>query len=512
MVYHVDMDNQELETLQTTDKTIAAQLDLDMALETFREAVEPLVSVTPQSDWDGPKLLEREKAILKAGLVLVGQCIALLLFNLVSLPEVQQTARARTAHLRQSNSTGHGKRKVNILLIGGVVASLWVEYVIARKPRQSPGRKRKCGKHGAHQGQGFYPVLKLLGISERMSPLVRSTIAEHGTLSVSFEAACETLAQMGIVLPAKRAAHITHAFNQAGLQRRQAQLEQFQQGLLPVGEQLRGKRVVISVDGGRTRLRRPKRGRKAKGKRYHGYHAEWKEPKLLTIYTLDEQGQKVVSAELPITNDGTFEDVEGFMLILEMHLIRLGVCHAKSVQLIADGAPWIWQRIPTLLRTLGCSMEIIVETIDFYHAAEKLNTFAQLAFGCNATAQRWFKQQRGLLKQGRIDALLRNLQVCLSQAKGTTLEAMQTIYDFFVTHQKHMAYKQLVERHLLIGSGAIESLIRQVVNLRLKDSGRFWLKEHAEAMLHARCWWAAGTWEYFRNLVLTVDLLPALTN
>ncbi|MBN1310343.1 MAG: hypothetical protein JXB30_02915 [Anaerolineae bacterium] len=48
--------------------------------------------MTSQSDWDGPKLLEQEKAILKAGLELVGQCIALLLLNLVSLPEVQQTA------------------------------------------------------------------------------------------------------------------------------------------------------------------------------------------------------------------------------------------------------------------------------------------------------------------------------------------------------------------------------------------------------------------------------------
>src|SRR3989304_91781 len=95
-------------------------------------------------------------------------------------------------------------------------------------------------------------------------------------------------------------------------------------------------------------------------------NAAWKEPKLLTIYTIDEQGQKGVSAELPIANDGTFEDVEGFMLILEMHLIRLGVCHAKSVQLIADGAPWIWQRIPTLLRTSGCSMELIGESLAFY--------------------------------------------------------------------------------------------------------------------------------------------------
>ncbi|MBN1310344.1 MAG: hypothetical protein JXB30_02920 [Anaerolineae bacterium] len=45
---------------------------------------------------------------------------------------------------------------MNIPLIGGMVVSLWVEYVVARKSRQSPGRKRKRGKHGAKQGQGFW--------------------------------------------------------------------------------------------------------------------------------------------------------------------------------------------------------------------------------------------------------------------------------------------------------------------------------------------------------------------
>ncbi|NJM66143.1 MAG: hypothetical protein HC851_11055 [Acaryochloris sp. RU_4_1] len=63
---------------------------------------------------------------------------------------------------------------------------------------------------------------------------------------------------------------------------------------------------------------------------------------------------------------------------------------------------------------------------------------------------------------------------------------------------------------LPIGSGAIESLIRQVVNLRLKGNGKFWLPENAEIILHGRCQWAAGQWEQFCQRILTNGITPKL--
>ena len=56
---------------------------------------------------------------------------------------------------------------------------------------------------------------------------------------------------------------------------------------------------------------------------------------------------------------------------------------------------------------------------------------------------------------------------------------------------------------LPIGSGAVESLIRQVVNLRLKGNGKFWLRRNAEIILHARCQWVAGNWNNFCDSILT---------
>lgn len=61
---------------------------------------------------------------------------------------------------------------------------------------------------------------------------------------------------------------------------------------------LKEQRVVISVDGGRTRIRRPKKGKPCQTTNRHGYYRDWQEPKLLTIYVVDEQGKRVKHRDL----------------------------------------------------------------------------------------------------------------------------------------------------------------------------------------------------------------------
>jgi hypothetical protein len=76
-------------------------------------------------------------------------------------------------------------------------------------------------------------------------------------------------------------------------------------GNLPNGNVLKGQRVVIAVDGGRTKIRINKKGRKNSKTNRHGFTGKWFEPKLLTIYVVNEEGKKVKNSEIPITNDGT---------------------------------------------------------------------------------------------------------------------------------------------------------------------------------------------------------------
>lgn len=81
-----------------------------------------------------------------------------------------------------------------------------------------------------------------------------------------------------------------------------------------------------------------KKGKRRQKTNRHGYVGEWTEPKLLTIYVVDEQGKRVNTDVLPVTNDGTYGKVKPFLELLEMHLVRLGINQAQQVLLVADGA------------------------------------------------------------------------------------------------------------------------------------------------------------------------------
>ena len=493
--------------------TIAAILDLEKALEIFSNKIQTLLQWEELSDWDGKRLQEREQEIRHTALELAGQCIALLLNALSQDPLAQQVAHQRTQPSRGFGSQNQGKKQVRVKTVGNVEVSVRVDYVLNRRLGKGRGRKKKSikpGQRGKESGQGFYPFLRWLGMEEKVTPMVWSTVASLGMMSSSFAVAWQQLQDWGIQLSEQRIERLTYCFGRAGVALTEQWMTQLQQGQLPVGETLRGQRVGLNVDGGRTRLRRNKKGKpKANGRR--GYHGDWREPKLFTLYALDEEGKRINTIALPVTNDGTFGGVEGFMTLLEMYLVKLGVVHASQVLLVADGAPWIWQRIPALLKRLGLSAEQIIELIDFYHAAEHLRKFSELVFSNQKQAKAWFETARSTLKHKSLSGLLKQMQRLVEEMSNQRKQAeAEAKLPYFRNQPQRFAYPQVKAMNLPIGSGAIESLIRQVVNLRLKGNGKFWLPENAEIILHGRCQWAAGQWNQFSQRILTAGIAPIL--
>ena len=163
---------------------------------------------------------------------------------------------------------------------------------------------------------------------------------------------------------------------------------------------------------------------------------------------------------------------------------RLEITQADQVLFIADGAPWIWKRVPLLIHALGLTAAQVHELLDFYHAVQRFGQVAALRTDWSAKARTWWRtQQRRLLLQGEVAQVIAAVQdIC----RGRNKTALRKHRDYFIRNQNRMAYAQLLALKLPIGSGAIESTVRRVVNLRLKGPSLFWCRANAEAILLLR--------------------------
>ena len=119
-------------------------------------------------------------------------------------------------------------------------------------------------------------------------------------------------------------------------------------------------------------MRRVTRRQKGKGKakkQKRRYKADWRDAKLLCIYEIDHQGERLRGSRPWI--DGTFAGADEAMELLAYHLHRLGAACAEVVVFLADGAPWIWERLEWVVGRVGLADERWEWVLDFWHAAQQ---------------------------------------------------------------------------------------------------------------------------------------------
>jgi len=359
------------------------------------------------------------------------------------------------------------------------------------------GRKRGVGKRG-RQGKGVYPVLKKLGIAHHASPALQNEVT-LSALNNPFCEAAETLNRHGVEISEKRVRTISESVGQAALEKRNAEIKQFQSGTLPEADTFVDQRVVIAIDGGRIRTRRSKKGRKKKGQKRQGFHTEWKEPKLLTLYAIDETGKKLNQEKLPYC-DGTLEGRKRFKLLLKTYLYKTGALRARQMIFIGDGAPWIWNIVTEIIEEMKIDSTKVSQVLDFYHACEKFWKIIDVLPRLRQKQKKWlYAKVKRQLKKGQIETVIESL----GQKSKASRKAYKTL-KYFHGHENRCRYDLFVRNKIPIGSGAVESAIRRVVNLRLKGAGMFWLEKNAEAFLHLRCQLKMRRWDsFFQNLITT---------
>jgi len=379
-----------------------------------------------------------------------------------------------------------GYRKTNVRIFTGHTLTILSPYFVKAKPKKRRGRKPRR----APNGTGRHLGLELLGFIERTSANLASNVIQMAILCPSFKVAQQVLHEQGIRLDVKTMQRLCKKFgNEAMLNRGMVSFEE------PIN--LNDLTVLICVDGGRLRQRKRKRGCKPASLKRQGYHTDWVEPKLLTIQFLDQYGR--LCKDIPPLYDATIENIDGFFELLYQYLKCLDLSSAEKIVFCADGAPGIWKRIPDLMGRLEITKWY--EALDYTHAKQNLFEITDLIpRNLCKHKEKITSYWKELLWEGHFDELRESINILF---RGKRLKkALNKFDNYFGKNRSRMQYSTFKANDLPIGSGAVESAIRRVINLRIKGAGIFWTREMAEAMLFLRSQFLCGRWStVLKNIV-----------
>jgi hypothetical protein len=217
----------------------------------------------------------------------------------------------------------------------------------------------------------------------------------------------------------------------------------------------------VSLDGGMVNIRQE----------------GWKEVKVGNVYDielhLERDGNTAELVEMPhavnLAYTAVLGDVQAFAPALWHVAVRQGVPTAQESSVTADGAEWIWNLVDDYFPDS-------IQIVDWYHAAQHLAQAAQAISPDHPDkAKTWLDKHTALLFQGQVHLIL---QALLNA--GLTDHA-----HYFQTHQRRMNYLEFREDGWPIGSGSVESEVKQF-KTRLSAAGMRWSRIGAQRMLIIR--------------------------
>ena len=172
----------------------------------------------------------------------------------------------------------------------------------------------------------------------------------------------------------------------------------------------------------------------------------------------------------------------------------LGTPSVRTVVVLADGARWIWERARAFLGLPGVE---VVEIADIYHAYSYLWAAGNALHGAGTLrAAAWVEPLKDQLYLHGAAPIL----AALAALEPTTAEAVQAIDDaqtYFTRNAARMDYPRFVARQLPIGSGAVESSCKCLVEARLKQAGMRWGVPGSQAIASLRALQRSGRWAAF---------------
>ena len=345
-----------------------------------------------------------------------------------------------------------------------------------------------CGQCPEDRGRGVIPKdqeLDVVGTS--FSPGLRRLMARVGAQQ-PFDAARRDLAEVaGVVVATKALERISEAVGAAAEAANEAERAALRTGTAQPSPATH--RLYIEMDGTGVPVV-PKETQGRAGKAADGT-AKTREAKLGCVFTqfhFDAQGWPVRDPDAT-TYVGAIETAEQFGPRLHAEAVRRGLTPATTVIVLADGAPWIWNRADE-------HFPGAVQIVDLYHAREHVEAVGRLAFGSgSAAATAWVTARRDELDDGDVDVIIAEIRKLPAVSDPNRQDELRKEAEYFETNKLRMCYKYFRARGFFVGSGVVEAGCKTVIGQRLKQSGMRWTVAGANAVIALRCRLLGNRWD-----------------
>lgn len=219
--------------------------------------------------------------------------------------------------------------------------------------------------------------------------------------------------------------------------------------------------VLISVDG--AKIRSDQMGDKG---------LEWFEVRG-GIISCSRKGVPTVRTAGHMTPDQIFETLRA--------LWRQCPWNGKTrVVFVADGAEWIWERVKLFFPEA-------VQVLDLYHASLHVACAARACWGDkDERALDWTKRAMPILLELGANHVIEELRRETNRRQVVDAKEFETNLAYLVAHSGRMQYEQTRKQGLPIGSGAMESSVKQLSTVRLRAPGMMWTRQGADLILRLR--------------------------
>jgi len=207
----------------------------------------------------------------------------------------------------------------------------------------------------------------------------------------------------------------------------------------------------------------------------------WREVKVGLVVRedrlVDNKGRGLITEARFVARLGDFT---GFKeeLMTALNLERAWECERLVV--VGDGAKWVWSLADEI-----CPGAI--QILDYPHALQYAHNAAKALFEAFPGLQNLFVEHiERELWAGRVGALIQELQSCLFAARGKPRKALMTLIRYYSSNKGRMRYDLYAQDGLPVGSGAIESAHRHLLQKRMKLAGQHWEPHRADRLARLR--------------------------